>query len=78
MGMEYVPAGRQNGFIDHLLDNYVAPGGRLIFGPTTEERNSREMERRFCAWGHEPTGYCEKSHQTYTNLARKLFWFDKA
>ena len=77
-GLEYVPLGRQKELTDHLFDHYVACGGRLILGPTTEERESRALEEQLCAWGHEPSGYCEKSHLTHRGLAKKMFWFDKA
>jgi len=77
-GTEYVPLGRQKELVDHLFDDYVASGGHLILGPTTEERDSRELEEQLCAWGHEPSGYCEKSHLTHRSLAKKMFWFDKA
>jgi hypothetical protein len=72
-----VPLGRQQAFLGHLMDDYTAPGGRLILGPITEERDSRVLEEQITAWGHKPSGYCEKSHQNYHELARKLFWFDK-
>jgi SAM-dependent methyltransferase len=76
-GTEYVPLGRQKEFIDHLFDDCVAHGGRFILGPTTEERDSRGSEERLRAWGHNPTGYCAKSHPTHEGLAKKMFWFDK-
>jgi hypothetical protein len=77
-GTGYVPLGRQKGFVGHVFDDYVASGGRLILGPATEERHSRELEAQLCAWGHEPSGYCGKSHRTVQGLAKKMFWFDKA
>jgi len=77
IGMELVPVGRQKELIDHLWDDYLAPGGRLILGPTTEERESRELEEKVCAWGYKPAGYCEKSHLTHARLSKKLLWFDK-
>jgi SAM-dependent methyltransferase len=76
-GLELVPVGRQQAFLRHLLDDYTAPGGRLILGPITEERGSRALEEQLTIWGCKPSGYCEKSHQNYEALARKLFWFDK-
>ena len=43
----------------------------------TEERDNREVERKVRAWGHLPTGYCEKSHATQKALCKRLLWFDK-
>ncbi len=56
MGIEFVPVARQAEFIDHLLTHCVKEGGRLIFGPTTEERDQHAMEEMFKAWGHVPAG----------------------
>jgi SAM-dependent methyltransferase len=69
-GLEYVPEGRKQQLIDHLHNNYVRPGGRFIYGPATEERDSREVEETFNGWGYTPTGYCEKSYQSQPTLAR--------
>ena len=77
-GLECVPLGRQKDLVEHLLDDAVGSGGRLILGPATEERNSRALEEQLCAWGHAPSGYCEKSHLTHPGLTKKMFWFDKA
>ncbi|MEZ4867170.1 MAG: class I SAM-dependent methyltransferase [Caldilineaceae bacterium] len=76
-GLELVPVGRQRELIARLLDLFVAEDGRLILGPITEERSLQTLEEQLGAWGYSPTGYCEKSHQDFTELARKLFWFDK-
>jgi len=73
----YVPRDRQREFMDNLFENYLAPAGRLILGPFAEERDSRETEERVRAWGHKPTGYCEKSHLRLESLSKKMLWFDK-
>lgn len=73
----YVPRDRQQELFDRLFRRYVAPGGRLILGPFTEEREGRAMEGRIRAWGYAPSGYCEKSHQDREDLCRRMFWFDK-
>jgi hypothetical protein len=39
------------------MDNYVAPGGRLILGPW----NDRGLEEAVSSLGFHPTGYCEKT-----------------
>jgi 2-polyprenyl-3-methyl-5-hydroxy-6-metoxy-1,4-benzoquinol methylase len=78
IGPELVPMGRQAALIDRLMQEFVRPGGRLILGPVNEERSVRTLEDQLRAWGHKPSGYCEKSHQTYEQIARKMFWFDRA
>ena len=76
-GLEYVPLGRQRDFINHLLTNYVAQGGRLIIGIYNEERDSRELEEDVCKWGYQPAGYCEKSKPNNEIISYKMLWIDK-
>jgi 2-polyprenyl-3-methyl-5-hydroxy-6-metoxy-1,4-benzoquinol methylase len=76
--LEYVPRDRRKDLMRHLYDEYVADGGRLILGPSTQDRDSRQLEDELRCWGYPPSGYCEKSHQKYETLARRLFWFDKS
>ncbi len=76
--LAYVPRDRERELFERLLAEYVAPGGRLILGPYSEERDDRQMEGRVRAWGHEPTGYCEKSHLTEPRLCKRMLWFDTA
>jgi hypothetical protein len=78
IGPELAPAGRQAALIDHLMQAYVRPGGRLILGPLAEERDSRTFEDQLRDWGHPPSGYCEKTHRSHAQLAYRMFWFDKA
>ena len=75
--LDYVPRDRRREFMDHLFADCVAPGGRLILGPYGEKRDSREMEETVRSWGHEPAGYCEKSHLSVPVLCKRLLWFDK-
>jgi SAM-dependent methyltransferase len=74
----YVPRDRERELLDRLWTHCVAPGGRLILGPYTEERGARRLERKVRAWGRAPAGYCEKSHLTQEALCKRLLWFDKA
>jgi hypothetical protein len=76
-GLGGVPRDKQKELFDRLYRDFVAPGGRLIFGPSTEVAETHEMESMVREWGYEPTGYCEKSHQQAANVRRRLFWFDK-
>jgi len=75
--LAYVPKKRDRALLYHLFEHFVAPGGRLILGPSGEKRNNRETEEKVRAWGYAPTGYCEKSHQSEPALCRRMFWFDK-
>jgi hypothetical protein len=76
-GLEYVPLGRQNDFIDHLLFHYIAQSGRLIIGIYNEVRNSRELEEKVRGWGYQLTGYCEKSKPGNEIVSYKMLWIDK-
>src|SRR5256886_16434200 len=38
VGLEYVPAARRPWLVRRLVDHFVAPDGRLIAGPRSEER----------------------------------------
>jgi 2-polyprenyl-3-methyl-5-hydroxy-6-metoxy-1,4-benzoquinol methylase len=76
--LAYVPRQRRRELLDRLWSDYVAPGGRLILGPYGELREQSAIERIVRAWGHSPTGYCEKSHLTRPELCKRLLWFDKA
>jgi hypothetical protein len=73
----YVPTDREREYMDHLYNHYVASGGRLIIGPSTEVREEWEMLAKIRPWGHTPAGYVEKSHHTYPSLCKRLLWFDK-
>ncbi len=75
--LEYVPRAREHELMEHLLSDVVAPGGRFILGPLTEEQGSREMEAMVRSWGYTPTGYCEKSHIEHRKLCKRMLWFDK-
>lgn len=75
--LSYVPNDKQKSFLEHLLYNYVAPKGRLILGPYSEERQTTELENKLSEWGYTPTGYVEKTHPKHKRLSRRLLWFDK-
>jgi SAM-dependent methyltransferase len=75
-GLEYVPLGRQRDYVNHLLANYTAQGGRLIIGLYNEERNSRELEGNIRSWGYQTPGYCEKSKPDNEIVSYKMLWID--
>ncbi len=76
-GLEYVPVERQRDFVNHLLTNCTAQSGRLIIGLYNEERDSRELEENVRAWGHQLSGYCEKSKPNNEIVSYKMLWIDK-
>ena len=47
-GLDYVPPRRRAEFVERLLDEVVAPGGRLVVGVFNEEKD-RETRRRHAA-----------------------------
>jgi SAM-dependent methyltransferase len=79
-GLEYVPRARRPALVAHLAANTVAPGGRLLIGPYTEERDgtragpSREDEVR--AAGFAASGRFERVHPRDDRVVRRLFWLD--
>jgi GrpB-like predicted nucleotidyltransferase (UPF0157 family)/SAM-dependent methyltransferase len=77
-GVEYVPRPRQRGLIDHLLDNVVKPGGRLIIGTYNEARASLVeplLEQRVASWGYRIAGRVERPHSD-CRIAYRVFWID--
>jgi len=76
--LSYAPKHRERQFLEHLLDDYLNPGGRLIIGPWAVRRDFPDLEERLGSWGYEPTGYLLKSQGADIGLARKMIWFDKA
>ena len=75
--LDYVPKNRERDLFEHFINDYVAPGGRLILGPSSVERDDRTLEECLADWGYIPTGYCEKSHLSHPALCKRMFWFDK-
>lgn len=75
--ISYAPRDREKEFLEHLLVDYLNPGGRLIIGPWAVHRDGRELEENLAEWGYEPTGYVLKTQGNDTGLTRKMIWFDK-
>ncbi len=76
--ISYAPRHREREFLEHLLADYLNPGGRLIIGPWALGRDCTNLEERLSSWGYEPTGYLLKSQGKDAGLTRKMIWFDKA
>jgi hypothetical protein len=69
--------GRRAELLQHLLDDVVAPDGRLIIGVFNEELD-RALEETVRSWGFEIAGRCERPHPNTSALVRRAFWMDAA
>ena len=76
--ISYAPRNREREFLEHLLEDYLNPGGRLIIGPWAVGRDCEDLEERLASWGYQPSGYLVKSQVGDIGLNRKMIWFDKA
>jgi SAM-dependent methyltransferase len=70
-GLDYVPAPRRQGLVEHLL-SYT---DRLVIGVFNEERDLHTQEELVAGWGFEISGRREREH-THPRLAYKAFWID--
>ena len=79
-GLEYVPPQRQRDLVERLLQDVVAPGGRLIIGVYSEERDDTRAEpskeARVAAWGFRIMGRTERLHRSDPRLLYRAFWID--
>ena len=80
-GLEYVPPDRRRSLVEHLLSHTVAPGGRLLVGPYTEERDETRprpsQEETVRGWGFAVGGRLERPHPRDDRCIRRLFWIDR-
>lgn len=80
-GLEYVPPRRQRDLVGRLIQEVVAPGGRLIVGVYSEERvdllTGPSGEGRVAAWGFRIAGRAERPHLRDNRLAYRVFWIDR-
>lgn len=72
-GLEYVPLRRQKDLVHRLLDDVIAPGGRLIVGVNNEEIGRHETEQRLTEWGFAVAGRTERAHRD-PRLAYRVLW----
>jgi hypothetical protein len=81
-GVEYVPRPRRGAFLTHLLEHAVAPGGRLLVGPSSEERDATRtgpsLEDAVRAAGLRVGGRIERIHPRDDRVVRRLVWVDAA
>jgi len=78
-GLGGVPEDDERALFDHLLEHYVADGGRLILGPAWQhEGDDRSFGiQRLLDSGVTLSGYVEKTHYNRPDLIRKAWLFDK-
>ena len=77
-GLEYVPAPRRPDLVAHLLEQVVAPDGRLVIGKFNEERERRALEAEVASWGFRVAGRAERPHRSEPRLAYRVFWIDRS
>jgi hypothetical protein len=78
-GLGQVPEDDERALFEHLMEHYVADGGRLILGPYWQhESDSRRFGiQRLLDSGVIPSGYVEKTHYNKPGMVRKAWLFDK-
>jgi len=86
-GLGQVPEDDRRLFFEHLMENYLVDGGRMILGPYWREKDDSSTKRYLDGrditeklipeFGLSPTGYIEKTHYNNPNRIRKAMWFDK-
>jgi SAM-dependent methyltransferase len=80
-GLEYVPPRRQRDLVTRLVEEVVAPGGRLIVGTYSEERDETRAgpseAERVAAWGFAVAGQTERPHRHDPRLVYRAFWIDR-
>jgi len=79
-GLGQVPEDDELKFFNHLMDHYLADGGRLILGPTWSDSDDSRYKgvQKLLDSGIIPTGYIEKTHYNNPNRLRRAIWFDKS
>ena len=77
-GLDYVPARLRAQLVAHLLEDVVAPGGRLIVGPYSEPAGSpSQLQTEVASWGFTVAGAAEVPHARDHRVVRRAFWLDK-
>lgn len=79
-GLEYVPVHRQRDLIEHLLNEVVAPDGRLIIGTYNEERDDLRAgpsrQEMIAGWGLRVAGRSERRHWLHEHVMYRVVWID--
>jgi SAM-dependent methyltransferase len=74
-GLDYAPPTRRRELVEHLLENVVARGGRLIVGVFNEEKDERRTEEHLTSWGFEIAGRVDAEHRD-PRVVYRVFWLD--
>ena len=78
-GLEYVPASMRAQLVAHLLQDVVAPGGRLIIGAYSEPGGSpSHLQAELAKWGFTVVGATEVPHARDHRVIRRACWLEKA
>ena len=72
-----VPNDDKRLYYEHVMENYLADGGRMIIKPYWYENEDTKEKQIVDFVGTPPTGYLIKTHYSRPNWFRKLLWFDK-
>ncbi len=74
-GLDYVPPRRRADFVERLLAEVVAPGGRLVIGVYNEEKDRETVAETLRSWGHPVAGATSRAHRD-ARLRYKAVWVD--
>ena len=74
-GLDYVPPRRRADYVDRLLTEVVAPGGRLVVGVFNEEKDRETVADALRSWGYPVTGATSRAHRD-SRLRYKAVWVD--
>lgn len=74
-GLEYAPRTRRESFVRHLVDEVVAPGGRLIIGKNNETRGHSEVAECLGSWGWSGIREVRRPH-AHPDVEISVVWFD--
>jgi SAM-dependent methyltransferase len=79
-GPDYVPSSKRRALFAHLCSAVLRPGGRLLIGPYTEERDetrsTASLEDTLKGWDFEVTGRIERHHPRDERVVRRLIFMD--
>lgn len=79
-GLEYVPRRRRPDLVRRLLQEVVAPGGRLLIGTQNEEkdqtRGGPSQEEEVASWGFRIAGSLRRPHYRDARLEYRLCWIE--
>ncbi|MEY9948363.1 class I SAM-dependent methyltransferase [Kitasatospora sp. GAS1066B] len=74
-GLDYVPSPLRASYIEHLLNQALVPGGRLVVGVFNEERDQHLLERQVASFGYTVAGRVTREHR-HPAIHYKAFWID--